>query len=197
MNSESTPTASHASETIRRPAGLSALGTLRIWRQVSFAIIMRSGRLSEAFPRVVRRPFDAVRHRKLLTVFVDEVIAHLTSNARYFLQLLPANVAKLPLDVLLLCPAVGHRVLYEGGSDTNAWIADRLQTFLVHQEVAHFARVAGTGEAPKVLCAVVAVDWGLVALLHEAVPVVKCGCFWPARNKLPTLTTICVAGHGG
>ena len=33
---------------------------------------------------------------------------------------------------------------------------------------ATFARVASTGEAPKVLCAVVAVDWGLVALLHEA-----------------------------
>ena len=33
---------------------------------------------------------------------------------------------------------------------------------------ATFARVASTGEAPKVLCAVVAVDWCLVALLHEA-----------------------------
>ena len=29
------------------------------------------------------------------------------------------------------------RVLYEGGSDTNARIADRLQTFLVHEEVAN------------------------------------------------------------
>jgi len=158
---------------------------------------MRSRCLSEAFPRVVRRTFDAVRHRKLLTVLVDEVVAHLTSNARYFLQLLPANVAELPLDVLLLCPAVGHRVLYEGGGDANARIADRLQTFLVHQEIANFTRVAGTGEAPKVLCAVVAVDRCLVALLHEAVPVVECRCFWPACNKLPTLTTVCVAGHGG
>ena len=31
-----------------------------------------------------------------------------------------------------------NRVLYEGCSDTNARIADRLQTFLVHQEVANW-----------------------------------------------------------
>ena len=32
------------------------------------------------------------------------------------------------------------RVLYEGCSDTNARIANRLQTFLVHQEVANWGK---------------------------------------------------------
>ena len=35
-------------------------------------------------------------------------------------------------------------------------------------EDATFTRVAGTGEAPEVLGAVVTIDWRLVALLHKA-----------------------------
>lgn len=158
---------------------------------------MSSRCFSETFPRVVGCTFYAVWHRKFLTVLVDEVVAHLTANARHLLQLLPANVAKFSLYVLLLCPTVGHRVLNEGSSDSNARIADCLQTFLVHKEVANFTRVAGTCEAPEVLGAVVAVDRRLVALLHEAVSVMECGCFRPACNKLATLATVCVAGHGG
>lgn len=158
---------------------------------------MSSRCFSKTFPRVVRCPLDAIRNRKFLTVLVDEVVAHLTTNARHLLKLLPANVAKLSLDVLFLCPTVSHRVLDKGGGDTDTRIADRLQTFLVNQEVADFTRVAGACEAPEVLSAMVAVDWSLVALLDKAMAMVEGRCFGSACHKLSTFATVCVACHGG
>jgi hypothetical protein len=69
------PLASEAGEALDRPAGLLADGALGVGRKVALAPVMPVVNHRQLFTRHVGGVLFAIRHRKVLTLSVNEVLA--------------------------------------------------------------------------------------------------------------------------
>lgn len=134
-NRDAAPLAAVAHKALGGVAGLLADGALGAAGQVALAPVMRVLERGQVLARRVGRVLLAVRHRKVLAVHVDEVLAYckqrplasikqpqnrkstgiigltFTVYGRIVVEALPAHVAELFPVVDRLGPAVRHRVL--------------------------------------------------------------------------------------
>jgi len=158
-----------------RGANLPTLGALGVGRKVALSVVVLSQNLRQSLPGVVGSSLHTVWHSEFLTVFMYEVVADFAANPRHLMHLLTANITELPLDRLLLRPAVGHRVLDNGGCYTDTGIGCGFQTFVVNEKIANFTVETIVNQFPvEKVQAVVAVDWSgtVERLLGERVSVI-------------------------